>query len=120
MGVERPWRLDTCEIDLRVGGSYRWVWRDGGEGSMAVSGVCLEVEVPTRLAMTERFDEPWYEGEGQVATDFEGRGDSTFVRMRLTYETEAARDSVMASPMPHGMRRAFLALDAVLARAAET
>src|SRR2546422_8615580 len=62
------WSMPVCEIDLRVGGSYRYVWRrDNGE-EMGMRGVYREVTPPERLVTTEAFDTPWYPGEAVGAT----------------------------------------------------
>ena len=44
--------LTTCEMDVRVGGAYRWVF-GSGDRAMGVSGTFDEVAVPTRLVSTE-------------------------------------------------------------------
>src|SRR5690348_490411 len=59
------WTMPVCEIDLRVGGKYRWVWRSDSDGStMGIGGVYREIVAHERLVATERFDEAWYPGEG--------------------------------------------------------
>src|SRR4030095_10294502 len=56
------WTFAVCEMDLRVGGKYRWVWR-GPEGQeLAVGGTYEEVVPGERLVSTERYDQQWYEG----------------------------------------------------------
>ena len=58
------WSMPVCEIDLRVGGKYRYVWRKDSDGTeMGMGGVYREIAVPERLVTTERFDEAWYPGE---------------------------------------------------------
>ena len=58
------WSMPICEIDLRVGGKYRYVWRKDNDGTeMGMGGVYREIVVPERLVTTERFDEAWYPGE---------------------------------------------------------
>lgn len=51
------WTMPVCEIDLRVGGRYRYVWRRDRDGSeMAMGGVYREIERPGRIVHTELFD----------------------------------------------------------------
>src|SRR3970040_1417373 len=58
------WSMPVCEIDLRVGGKYRYVWRRDSDGKeMSMGGVFREIGPPERLVATERFDDPWYPGE---------------------------------------------------------
>ena len=59
------WTLSVCEIDLRVGGKYRYVWSNsaGADKGMGMSGVYKEVKRPERIVNTEKFDPAWYAGE---------------------------------------------------------
>src|ERR1700739_121052 len=58
------WTMPVCEIDLRVGGAYRYVWRQISDGrEMGMGGVYREIAAPVRVVATEKFDEAWYSGE---------------------------------------------------------
>src|SRR5882724_7531596 len=57
------WSLAVCEVDLRVGGRYRHVWRGPDGTEMGISGVHREIVVPKRIVATEKFDQSWYPGE---------------------------------------------------------
>src|ERR1700689_4248792 len=66
----REWTLTGCEIDLRVGGAYRYVMtRNSGE-VMVMGGVYLEIVAPERIVQTERFEQQWYAGEGHITSTF--------------------------------------------------
>ncbi len=114
MGVHDRWTMSTCEIDLRVGGGYRFVW-SGPRGTMGMRGTYLEVVAPDRLVSTEVFDQPWYEGEavGTLAL-VEADGLTTAVNT-VRYASQAVRDAVLRSPMESGMAAGFDTLDDVLA-----
>src|SRR2546430_10512054 len=59
------WSMPVCEIDLRVGGKYRFVWRHDRNGTeMGMGGVYREIKAPERIVSTEKFDEAWDPGEG--------------------------------------------------------
>src|SRR5215471_3892683 len=76
LGVFGGWSLDVCEIDLRVGGSYRYVWRGPGGAEMGMRGSYLEIARSERIVNTEKFDQPWYPGEAQgtlVLVEKDGR-----------------------------------------------
>jgi uncharacterized protein YndB with AHSA1/START domain len=108
LGVWGGWELAVCEMDLRVGGSYRWVWRDSTTGTeMGVRGVFREVVPPARLVCTERFDDAWYEGEALVTVEFIERAERTTFVMTLRYGSTATRDSVQHSPMAGGLARSY-------------
>ena len=50
------WTMPVCEIDLRVGGQYRYVWRRESNGKeMGMGGVYKEISPPERLVSTESW-----------------------------------------------------------------
>lgn len=97
------WNLVECEVDLRVGGAWRWVIKGPQGETMALGGVYLDVVPPERLVSTEAYDEPWYEGEATsmiVLTENEGR---TTLTMTVRYASQAVRDAVLQTPMASGV-----------------
>ena len=73
------WTLAVCEIDLRVGGAYRYVWR-GQRGEMGMGGIFKEITPPERIVATEAFDQGWYPGNNalvmQTLTETGGQDDA--------------------------------------------
>lgn len=120
LGVRGGWTLPICEVDLRVGGAYRYLWRHRDGQEMGVGGVYREIVVPERIVATERFDDPWYEGEALVTNVFAASGGRTTSTLTLRYASTAARDMVLASPMETGLEEGFQGLDALLATGAAT
>src|SRR5260370_37089445 len=57
------WSLVICEVDLKVGGAYRYVWRGPGGQDMGMGGIHREIVRPERLVTTQLFDEEWTGGE---------------------------------------------------------
>src|SRR5262245_56965603 len=113
------WSMPVCEIDLRVGGRYRYVWRrDNGGGEMGVSGEYREIVVPERIVATERFDEAWYPGEALGTVALREDGGRTHMVQTLRYESRAARDAVLASPMESGVVASYDRLAQLLPGAA--
>lgn len=109
------WTMPVCEIDLRVGGRYRYVWRRDQDGQqMAVGGVYREVKAPERLVVTERFDDPWYPGEAVGTVVFTEKGGMTTLTGTLLYESRAARDGVLKSPMEGGVAYSYDLLERLL------
>ena len=110
------WSMPLCEIDLRVGGKYRYVWRQDSDGTeMGMGGVYREIVVPERLVTTERFDEAWYPGEAVgtlVLVEQRGR---TTVTQTMRYESREARDAVIKSGMESGVKASYDRLDDLLA-----
>lgn len=102
------WSMPTCEMDVRVGGKFRWVWKNDKNGStMGMGGVYREVSRPDRLVNTERFDEAWYPGEAVLTTEFMERSGKTTMTGTLLYESSEARDVVMKSDMERGVNDSY-------------
>ncbi|MFV8755708.1 SRPBCC family protein [Nannocystaceae bacterium ST9] len=115
LGVWRHWSLAVCEIDLRVGGSYRYVWQ-GHEGeSMGMSGVYREIVAPERIVCTEVFDQAWYEGECLNRIELIEHEGRTILHETLLYASKQVRDGVLASPMETGLIASYDNLAALLA-----
>jgi effector-binding domain-containing protein len=111
--------MPVCEIDLRVGGSYRYVWRNESSGTkMGMGGVFREIVRPQKLVATEMFDEPWYPGEALDTTTFEERGGITKVTVTVRYESKDARDTAARSGMEHGMAAGYNRLEELLSATA--
>lgn len=111
------WELITCDIDLRVGGRFRYVWRKHGDAStdMGMSGVYRAVEPPARIVSTELFDQDWTGGEAVstvVLTEKQGR--TTLVNT-VTYASREARDAVLKSGMESGVAVSYDRLDGIVA-----
>ena len=112
------WTMPVCEMDVRVGGRYRWVWRKDSDGSqMGIGGVYREVVAPERLVSTERFDEAWYPGESLNTLVLVEQGGRTTLTQTMRYESKEARDAVLKSGMESGVIASYDRLEAVLASA---
>ena len=110
------WAFDECEVDLRVGGAYRYVWVRAHDGKrMGASGIFREIVAPVRIVSSERFDDAWYPGDAQVTLEFSERAPGlTKLTQTLSYESEAARDMVLRSPMDQGLAAGYDRLAALL------
>ena len=110
------WTMPVCEIDLRVGGAYRYVWRKESTGTeMGMGGVFREVVRPQKLVATEKFDDAWYPGEAVDTTVFEERAATTKMRLTVLYESKEARDTASRSGMERGMIAGYNRLEEMLA-----
>jgi uncharacterized protein YndB with AHSA1/START domain len=101
------WTLDICEVDLRVGGKYRWVWKNANGTVMGMGGVYIEVTPPERIVATEKFDTSWYPGEAVVTQAVTETGGKTTLTLTVRYESKEARDGVLASPMKEGVQYTY-------------
>jgi uncharacterized protein YndB with AHSA1/START domain len=111
------WTMTTCELDLRVGGAYRYEWRKEDGTVMGMGGLLREVVAPERLIATERFDQSWYPGEGLVSQVLTEQGGRTTITMTLRYESKEARDMVVKSGATSGMELGYARLAELLAAA---
>jgi uncharacterized protein YndB with AHSA1/START domain len=109
------WTMPLCEIDLRVGGAYRYVWRSEKDGSqMAVGGVFREITPLERLVASEKFDDAWYPGEALGTTVFVETRGITRTTITVLYESREARDTARRSGMEYGMAAGYDRLEALL------
>ena len=113
LGVRAGWTMAVCEVDLRVGGAYRFVWR-GPDMTMGMGGLYREVVPPTRLVSTEVFDEPWYEGEALDTTVWVEQGGKTTVTTTVRYASQEVRDAVLKTPMEKGIAESYDKLEELL------
>ena len=63
---------------------------------------------------TEKFDQSWYPGEAVSTTTFEDRAGKTYFQNVMQYESRAAREAVLASPMEDGLGVGYDRLEALL------
>jgi uncharacterized protein YndB with AHSA1/START domain len=118
LGVRAGWTLPVCEIDLKVGGRYRYVWRGPNGAEMGMGGVYREIVRSERLVATEKFDDPWYPGEAldtQVLVEQHGM---TTLTTTVRYDSKEIRDAVLKSPMEKGIAESYDKLDELLASTA--
>lgn len=107
LGVRDGWTFAVCEVDLRVGGAYRYVWRGPDGSEMGMGGVYMEIAPPERIVATEKFDDPWYEGEAIDTTELVEQGGRTTVTLTVLYASRAVRDAVLETPAEHGLAEGY-------------
>ncbi len=102
----------SCEADVRVGGTYRLVFRrDAFPEPMAFFGRYIEVTPHSRLVWTNEESE----GGGQVTTvTFEEKGGKTLLVMHDLYPSKEALDAAIASGSTSGTGETFEQLDELL------
>lgn len=108
------WAMIVCEIALTVGGAYRYVWRNTHGTVMGMGGVFLEIMAPGRMVCTEKFDDPWYEGEAVGTVLLVEQGGTTTLTQTIRYASKEVRDMVLKSPMERGVAASYDRLAGVL------
>jgi uncharacterized protein YndB with AHSA1/START domain len=102
----------SCEADVRVGGTYRLVFRhDAFPEPMAFFGRYIDVTPYSRLVWTNEEGD----GGGQVTTvTFEEQGGKTLLVMHDLYPSKEALDAAIASGSTSGAGESFEQLDELL------
>lgn len=114
------WSMPVCEMDVRVGGQYRWRWRSDENGSeFGFAGTFREVQPTSRLVHTEAYD-PGTVGGGYPGKDalvtvtFTEDGGVTTVTTLIDFGSKEARDAAVATGMTDGMEQSYELLDRLL------
>jgi uncharacterized protein YndB with AHSA1/START domain len=103
----RGYTLTTCDMDVRPGGSYRFVQRAPDGNSYAFHGTYQEVAPPERLVMTQIFD-PYPMSELLVSLAFEDLGDGrTRLVDTMRFDSIESRDGSLSAGMESGARESY-------------
>jgi uncharacterized protein YndB with AHSA1/START domain len=115
------WSMPVCEMDLRVGGKFRWTWKsDEDDSQFGFHGEYLEVDPPNRVRHTEIFDPGdvgGTMGEGNAAlvtVTFEEVDGRTTVTTLIDFGSKEGRDAALSTGMTDGMEMSYQLLDALL------
>lgn len=101
------WTMTVCDVDLKVGGAYRYVWRNTNGTEMGMGGLYREIAGPERLVQTEAFDESWYAGEAIDTSVLIEKGGTTTLTLTVLYESKEARDTAIKSDMEKGVAASY-------------
>jgi uncharacterized protein YndB with AHSA1/START domain len=106
------WTMPVCEIDLRPGGTWRYVYRKNDGSEMTMQGSYREVVPPERLVSTESWGPEWPETVNtMVLTE---AGGLTTITIAVLYPSKEARDAALKTGMKTGMDQSFARLDGFL------
>ncbi len=108
------WSMPVCEIDLRVGGSYRYVWQNDADGtSFGSRGEFREIVAPSRIVQTERMD--GFDGEAVITLTLDEQDGRTTLSSVMLFETREARDGAIRTGMNDGVAMSYDRLEEVMA-----
>ena len=110
----RVLELVVCEVDLRVGGSYRFVQRTPDGQEFGFRGNYLEIKRPERIVNTYVF-ELMPDHAAQQTLILEDLGGKTRISTTTLHQSVADRDAHLASGMEPGMRDTYARLDELIA-----
>jgi uncharacterized protein YndB with AHSA1/START domain len=99
------WTMPVCEVDLRPGGAWRYVWRQADGTEMTMSGVYREVTPYERLVSTESWGGDWPETINTLTLSEEGG--KTTITSTVLYPSKEARDAATQTGMKEGVNASF-------------
>ncbi len=119
------WDMPVCDMDVRVGGKYKWQWRNQEDGKrFGFFGTFTEVNGPSKLVHEQHYDP----GDMDFAMP---SGDATIVSLELgeqngvttlvcnmTFASKEARDDAISTGMTDGMEHSYTRLDDIMEAAA--
>ena len=112
-------QMVECEIDLRVGGRYRFLGRRKDGFECGFSGEYREIAAPGRLVYTEVFDlAP--DAPSLVTVVFEEHAGKTKSTMHALFASPEARAAAVSSGMEGGVSECMLQIDEILASLSRT
>lgn len=99
------WTMPVCEIDLRPGGTWHFVWRRSDGTEMGMRGEYREITPPERLVSTESWGDDWPETLNTlVLAEEDGK---TTITQTMLYPSKEARDAALQTGMTDGASMTF-------------
>ncbi|MGQ0712171.1 MAG: SRPBCC family protein [Gemmatimonadaceae bacterium] len=106
------WTMPVCEIDLRPGGAWRFVWRKSDGAEMEMTGLYREVKPPERLVHTEKWGPEWPETVNTMI--LREQSGKTTLTATVAYPSREARDAALKTGMKDGANESYERLEAHL------
>jgi uncharacterized protein YndB with AHSA1/START domain len=99
------WSMPVCEIDLRPGGAWRFVWRRSDGTEMQMCGEYREITPPERLVGTESWGDEWPETLNTlILSEADGK---TTITSTILFVSKEARDAALETGMKDGASLSF-------------
>jgi uncharacterized protein YndB with AHSA1/START domain len=99
------WTMPVCEVDLRTGGAWHFVWRRSEGTEMGMRGSYREITPPERLVSSESWGGEWPETLNTlVLSEKDGR---TTISLTISYPSKEARDATLKTGMTEGVSMSF-------------
>lgn len=112
------WTMPVCEMDVRVGGAYRWRWCSEEDGKeFGFFGKFIEVNRPAKLAHEENYDPGDIGGSmptGEpaiISNEFNEKNGVTTMIVTMLFASKEARDGAVSTGMTDGMEAGYARLD---------
>ncbi len=99
------WTMPVCEVDLKPGGAWHFVWRRSDGTEMGMHGVYREIAPPERLVHTEVWGGDWPETLNTlILSEEDGK---TTMTLTVLYPSKEARDRALKTGMKDGVSESF-------------
>ena len=114
------WSMPVCEMDMRVGGKYRWRWRSDENGQeFGFTGEVLELTPHAKIVHTQIWDvidpgDSMGSEPSIVTVTFHEVNSLTNVATSIKFASKADRDAAFSTGMTDGMEMSYKLLDGVL------
>jgi uncharacterized protein YndB with AHSA1/START domain len=108
----RRGKMRSADVDLRVGGAWRWVMDAHGGHEVAFHGVYREIVPDARLVYTEVY-EGAPDAEALVTVTFAEADGRTRLSMLMELPSREVRDAILASGMETGAAEGLELLEQV-------
>lgn len=103
--------MSKCEVDFRIGGSFRLGWKNAKGVEIIMGGIYQEINRPEKIVYTEKLFDSWYPGETIQTINLTEKNGKTIFRCLILYETQQAREIVLNSSFEFGVISNFNRLD---------
>jgi uncharacterized protein YndB with AHSA1/START domain len=114
------WDMPICEMDVRVGGKYRWQWKNREDGTQfGFFGTYTEVNAPSKLVNDQYFDAGNFDSTMPtgapciVSVELSEQSGVTTLVCNLTFVSKEACEGAVATGMTDGMEVSYTRLDDV-------
>jgi uncharacterized protein YndB with AHSA1/START domain len=112
------WDMPVCEMDVRVGGKYKWQWKNQEDGKQfGFFGDFTEVNAPSRIAHEQYYDPGDMDYSMPVgdpcivSVDLTEQNGVTTLVCTMKFASKEARDGAVATGMTDGMEYSYTRLD---------
>jgi uncharacterized protein YndB with AHSA1/START domain len=119
------WDMPVCDMDVRVGGKYRWQWKSREDGKQfGFFGTFTEVNAPSKLMHDEYFDPGDIGGTMPVgdpcivSVELTEQSGVTTLVCNMTFASKEAREDAVSTGMTDGMEYSYTRLDDLFANKA--
>lgn len=119
------WDMPVCDMDVRVGGKYRWQWKSREDGKQfGFFGTFTEVNAPSKLTHDEYFDPGDVGGDMPVgdpcivSVELSEQNGVTTLVCNMTFASKEAREDAVSTGMTDGMEYSYTRLDDLFANKA--